>query len=479
MKAKAKLILSVTLVLAATAGGLWWHWSGTRLAVVQETRPALPNLSATAEILRTRMAEADARTSSRAGAARGLAELSQLLHANGFLEEAKQCYIGLERIEPNEPRWLHRHATILAGYGDMETAVGLWQRVITLAPSYLPARLRLGDCLLKSNRPDEASAAFSEVLKQDNTNSYALLGLARIDLEAGRLEPAREKLEKVVTQTNYQLGYDLIVNLYERLGQKDQAHAIRGFTRASGAYRDFPDPWMSELIEVCFDPYRLAVAAGFAKAPDETIRLLERAVELAPNEISYRFQLGCAAEAQRNFPLAREYLERCTIMAPDFADAYAHLSAIQAQQGDTAGSTRTIITGLSRCPTSPGLHLMRARTLKAEGRIPEAIGEYQASIRYRSNESDAYVELGNTLISVGHEAEGVEQMRRALAVDPGDPTALGILTFFSISTGNEPEAQRWFKRVSNQPRVPAEQVASLHEAYRQAFGHDWIPAASE
>jgi tetratricopeptide (TPR) repeat protein len=474
VKPRVKLFLIVGALVVISGGALWWQWSGNRLAIVQESRPARPDLSATAETLSAHIAAAEARAQSRRTATAGLAELSRLLHANGFLEEAKQCYAGLERLEPNEPRWLHRHATIFAGYGDIEPALRLWQRVIKLAPDYLPARLRAGDCLLKFNRPDEAAAMFSAVLKQDATNSYALLGLARIDLEAQRWEQARERLEKVVSQTNYQLGYDLIVSLYERLGQKERATAIRGSTKASGAYRDLPDPWMDELIEACFDPYRLSVAAGVAP-PADTIRLLERAIELAPGDVFYRFQLGSAAEAQRNFALAREYFERCTIMAPDFADGWAHLSALQAQQGDNTASARTVLAGLARCPTSAGLHLMRARTLKDEGRITEAINEYQASIHYRANEPDAYVELGNTLISAGRETEGIEQMRRALEADPGDPTALGVLTFSAITSGEEAEARRWFKRVNHQPRVPAAQVASLREIYRQTFGHDWIP----
>ena len=473
MKPKVKLILVIGLLLAVAGGVSWWRWSGNRLAIVRETQPVTPDLSAAHNILRTRIAAAEAHARSRLTATRGLAELSRLLHANGFLDEAKQCYAGLERLEPNEPRWPHRHATILAGYGDFEPALTVWRRVIELAPDYLPAQLRAGDCLLKSNQPDAAAAMFAGVLKRDATNSYALLGLARIDLEAGRWEEARGRLEKVVSQTNYRLGYDLIVSLYERLGLNEQAAAIRGSTKASGAYRDLPDPWMDELIEFCFDPYRLSVAAG-GSTPAGTLQLLDRAIELAPEDVSYRFQLACAAEAQRNLPLAREQFERCTLVAPGFADAWAHLSALQAQQGDNAAAERTVLTGLAHCPTSAGLHLMRARTLKDHGMIAEAINEYQASIHFRSNEPDAYVELGNTLISAGREKEGVEQMRLALEADPGDPTALGVLTFFTITTGNEAEARRWFARLSHQPRVPAAQVVRLREIYRQTFGCDWI-----
>jgi cytochrome c-type biogenesis protein CcmH/NrfG len=121
---------------------------------------------------------------------------------------------------------------------------------------------------------------------------------------------------------------------------------------------------------------------------------------------------------------------------------------------------------------------MRARTLKDEGLIAEAIGEYRTSIHLRSNEPDAYIELANTLISAGRESEGIEQMRLALEADPGAPTALGVLTFYTITTGNETEARRWFARISRQPRVPAAQIARLREIYQQTFGHDWTPEQS-
>ena len=71
-----------------------------------------------------------------------------MYHANGFLDEAGRCYQGLQQLDPAEPRWLHLHATILAGYGQIEPALALWKRVRELAPDYLPAQLRSGDSLL-------------------------------------------------------------------------------------------------------------------------------------------------------------------------------------------------------------------------------------------------------------------------------------------------------------------------------------------
>jgi tetratricopeptide (TPR) repeat protein len=477
---KTKL-LSITAVLLALAGGLFaWSWlrAAPAQAAVAAALPALPDLSDAPEPLRARIAGALERARSRFHARDGLAELSRLYHANGFLDEAVRCYAGLEQLEPAEPRWPHLHATIVAGYGESGTALTLWRKTVQLAPDYVPARLRLGDCLLKDNQPAEAAAAYDAVLAQEARNPYAALGLARLDLEAKRFDQARTRLESLVRQTNYQLGYDLIVSLYERLGLHERAETIRGMNKASGAYRDPPDPWLDGLIEDCYDSYRLAMVAGFtsrAGDPTKARRLLERAVTIAPTDVSAQFQLGLLCSEQGDFAAAREHLERCNQLAPDFADAYAHLSELQAKSGDPAGAERTLATGLTKCPQSPGLHLLRARKLKAEGHVDEAINEYMVSIRYRPNEPDAYIELGNTFISLGYDDKGVEQMRLALETDPANPMALAIVAFHAIQTGDESAAHQWLARVEAQPRISDDYSLRLFEAYRNKFGRDWKP----
>ncbi len=477
MKTKPILIVLICGLLIATAGGVWWWQTATtRQSVVAASLPALPDLSVAPAMMREQIVAADARAKTRTRAQKGLAELAQLYHANGFLDEAMRCYSGLEQLEPTQARWAHLHATILAGYGEAEPALALWRRVVQLAPDYVPARLRMGDCLLKANRPDEAADVYAAVLKSNPTQAYAMFGLARVDFEAGHLEKARERLEVIVSQTNYQLGYDLIVTVYERLGLEDRARAIRGVATASGAYRDPADPWVDSMLELCFDPFRLSLNAGVvARLGDRAgaQRLLERGIELSPNDVALRFQLGTLAVDRGDSKLAADQLERCTILAPDFADSWAHLSGLQANMGDTAAAERTLATGLKNCPQSPGLHLMRARNLREAGRTEEAINEFMISARLRPNDADAYIELGNTYIGLNRVDEGIAQLRAALEAEPGNPMALSVLAFHAITSEGEGEARRWMAKVENQPRVSKDMAEKLARAYQQEFGHAW------
>lgn len=472
------LLLSLTALVAG--GAWWWQKTGAISARVAQALPPPPDFSAALPVLRERIAAAEARARSRISAKRGLEELGLLYHANGYLEEAMDCYSGLEQLEPANARWPHLHATILAGYGEIEPATRLWQTAVRLDPDYVPSKLRLADCLLKSNHFGESASTYADVLKSNPDNAYALLGLARIDFESHHWEDARARLEKLVAQTNYNLGYDLIVSVYEHLGDSAKAREVRERNKASGAYRDPPDPWVDGLIDSCFDPYRISLVAGAeagAGNTDRAVRLLERAINLAPNDVSSHYQLGCLSESRHEFNTAREQLQICTILEPDFADGWTHLSLVLAAAGDQSGAENALNTGLQKCPDSPGLHLERARNLRQEGRTDEAISEYLTSIRLRPNEPDAYTELGSIYIAMGRTDEGIQEMQGALDADPGDPVALGILAYHAITTGDEATADPFVERVENQPRIPGAQMERLLEAYKQRFGHDWKPPA--
>ncbi|MFZ5493758.1 MAG: tetratricopeptide repeat protein [Verrucomicrobiota bacterium] len=467
------ITLAVLAGVMLAAGGAWWWRAGNTRHTIAAALPPLPDLASAPAVMRDHLTAADAQARSRFGAAGGLRRLSRLYHANGFPEEALACYRALQQLEPGEPRWLHLAALLTAGYGELEPALELWRRATALAPDYTPAWLRLGETLLKANRPAEAGAAYNEVLRRAPDDAYALFGLARLDFEAGRWEPARQKLETVVQRTRFTVGYDLIVSLYERLGQADRATAIRAAAKASGAYRDPPDPWFDALVEDCYEPYRLALAAGNLARngdPATAVRLLQRAIEITPDDVSAVFQLGSLLVQQGDQAGALQQFRRCTELAPGFSDGWANLSALQAVLGETAAAERTLAQGLKNCPQSPGLHLQFARNLEKAGRTGEAIAAFQTSIRLRPNEPDAYLELGTLYIRQGRNAEGVAEMQRALVAEPGHPMALSVLAFSAIMAGDEAEARRRLAAVREQPRVSREQLQQLIGAYREKFG---------
>src|SRR2546430_16451363 len=149
-------VLTAGLFAIVFVFGWWWQLAGNRKTLIARFVPPTPDLSAFSPVFAERILIATNRSGQRLHSANGLAELSRLYHANGFLNEAVVCYDGLERIAPGEPKWMHLHAIILAGYGELDSAIQLWQRVVERAPNYIPAQLRLGDAQFKANRIEVA-----------------------------------------------------------------------------------------------------------------------------------------------------------------------------------------------------------------------------------------------------------------------------------------------------------------------------------
>ncbi len=463
------------LVVGGLALAAYFPWRAReRRAFVAASVPPRPDLRALPAELSRRVAACEQRARAGADPIAGLAELSRLYHANGFLAEAGACYQALMQVDPADAHWPYRLATIVAGYGQLDEALPLWQRAVALAPDYLPARLRLADTLLKKDDDVAAAKVYAAVVKREPRNPYALLGLARVDLSAGRWDAARERLEIVVQQSNYGIGYDLLPTVYEHLGMNAAAEAIRARQKASGAFFDVPDPWIDELIFDCYDTYRISAVAGTADHGGDlrlAMRVLARALALEPDRAVYYFQMGGFCLKAGDLTKAREHFERCTVLAPDFADGWAQLTDLEMKLGNRAAAERSLSSGLQHCPASPGLHLERGRRLAAAGLYPEAIREFQLTVQLRPQEADGYIELAQIYFGLERIDEGVAELKKSLQVEPGNPVALTTLAFFAINIGDEAAAREKMRLIRLQPRIAAETTAKLAEAFRQKFGH--------
>ncbi len=470
---KTPLVLGLVVALLGGGGatGYFWYRAQQQAEIFAAAIPVVPDLSNWPAAMRQRVDAAERQLAARP--LEGLAELARLYHANGFFAEAAQCYTGLEQLEPAQPRWFHLHATILAGYGDTAPALPRWERAVALAPDYIPVRLRLADVYLKRNDFAAAAKEYRTILADKPDEPYATLGVARCEFEAGRWEQARVLLEPLVARTNYQLGYDLIVTVYERLGMEGPARAIRGRMRESGAYRDPVDPWVDDLADNCYDVYRLSLASGAAQRNNDiplAMRRIEQALALAPDQATVHFQRANLHLDTKAYGKARQGYEKCTVLKPDFADGWARLAYVCELVGDRPAAERALAEGLRNCPNSPGLHLQKARWLVRDKRAEEALPEFRESIRLRPNEADAYLGLATALIGLGRNAEGIAAVDQALVAEPEHPGALGIRAFDAIVSGNELAARQWLQRVKNQPRVAAADMARLNAAFQQQFG---------
>ncbi|MDQ8197316.1 tetratricopeptide repeat protein [Pelagicoccus enzymogenes] len=467
-----KKLIPIALVLAGIAAGfLLWQKSAKTAALIHDATPEIPSTIENSELLeRIQIATTQAKDGPKP--IEGLAELSRLYHANGYTREAWQCYATLVLAEPNEATWHYHFGRILAGYGQLEEATPLFQKTIDLAPDYIPARIRLGDTLLKQNKFEAADSVYSETLSKDPENAYALVGLARVAIAKEDYSLARTHLEKAVQKTNFQIGADLLGDVYKKLNLPNLENRVLQ-QMEWGSYADIPDPWSLSLMDDCYDAYQVSIAGGWVAHQGDVIkglRYIRKAVDLEPDNPTLQYQIGGIYLSLDDIDKAEPHFRRCVELQPTHADAWLSLIEIAKRRQSPTLVRRTLDAALRAAPNSPSLNIEKGKALLALRRFDEALPYFKRSIELRPHEAVGYIELAQAYISQDRLEEGMAQMSEALAREPNHPVVLSTMVFDAILRSDRQAADQWFAQVRNQARIRPKEIAQLEQMYQKQFG---------
>lgn len=466
------IAVGVVGVIALAAAWFYLGMLSDREIAVRSI-PARPAVSRMSDGFQRRIAEAEDRARNGTRPTEALVQLARLYHANGFYSEASLCYDGLQRIDPRNPQWPHLGASILASLGMLEAAEPPFRRAADLDPGYLPARIRLGDVLIKSNQIEKAFVVYSETLERFPGEPYALLGLARCDLARDDWEAAREKLREAVAAFPEFIGtLSLLVTVSEHFGEETVAEELRERI-GKREFLDIADPWLESLMEDCYDPYRLSVAAavaGHANKLEDARRWLERAVALAPASSSYLRQLALLNLRTNDYKSAFKNLNRAIELKPDDAEAWILLVNAVKKTADERTWENTLIRALSACPESATLRHIRGRGLADAGRLEEAVVEFSESKRIRPSEANSYLGLSTVYFRMGRVDDAIAELEAVLAVEPNQPVALGLLARHAIVQGDSETARGFIEQLNQSSTKWREDARALSREYEARFG---------
>lgn len=446
-------------------------WEST--VTLARHRPAPPALETLPGEAQDRIYAADRTAQSLWRSRDGMADLARLYQANGFFEEALACYEGLRAVEPQNARWWHLPAVILAGLGRLEEAEPLFRGAAERAPDYLPAHIRAADVLVKANRVDEAQRIYEGVLARFGEQPYALLGLARVAIARDDWAAAEALLQRAIAvDANFVGGLALLATVHKQLGRHAEADRIAARVNRR-EFVDLKDPWADELLEDCYDPYYLSVAANVAnyrRDPALAKRHLERAAAMAANPAPYLRQLGQLGFMTRNYEEAGRHLAKAVALAPTDAQAWTIWVNVLLGAGKRAEAYRVLLDGLAHCPDSGALRYVHGYLLNEDGQVARAIEELRLAKPLRSTQADVYVELARAYFKAGETEAGIAELKEALSVQPDHPYALVVVARYTIDHGDAVDAREWVRRIRQQTRIAPEDVELVLKEFQQKFG---------
>jgi tetratricopeptide (TPR) repeat protein len=441
--------------LGVLGAGLWFGLGRAEQkrerGSIRKSLPETPETEGWPATFTEALREAESEIFRRRSALVGVKELAMLFHANGFLDEAASCYRILEEREPGEPRWPYFQALLSFDRGDLASGQKHLVKTLALSPNAIHAILKLGDAQVKSNQPEPALDTFQSCLRLDSNNRYALLGMAREEMRRGKSDEALSLLARLVEYSpKFAPAHMLMAQLYDRAGESRKAKVSRALGAELGRYFEPPDPWMEEVLNRCYDMYRLTILAETARHAGRQERatfFLDRAATVAPGSPEVHTLRGLHALQTRDTEGAKKSFESAIRLAGHSTDAYLGLARVHLVRQDFSKAIQTAQMGLAEFPDSAKIHAVLGELHLQEDHTAQAERHLRISLREDPYQPKAIKSMANLLLKQGQEQDAMENFEEVRRLAPLDVYSRITLARFYTEKGDIDKAEAAFREL--------------------------------
>lgn len=341
------------------------------------------------------------------------------------------------RVHQTPGSTLH-YATALLERGQRAKAVAVLDR---LPDADASSRFEGGVALGRAGAPAEAARFFGSAREGYKDPYAAVYNQTLMLIEAGQHADAIRIAEQAFAGgTRPAELYNLASRAYLGAGQVQQSYdALREATRlAPKAPENYLDLVTLAVEHQNLDLGMEIVDIGLRQLPDSWMLHVQRGVLLAMK--------SAMGEAEKEFETARR-------LAPDQAIPYAALAMAWMQSGQTEKAVEVLRAELGRrqdhvVPYIFAVALLRSGVDPISAAAAEGVEALRASIRANAGFAPARAELGRLLFKRGDADGAIEELEKAVALDPASGIALYNLAQAYRKKGDGPRAAEMATRVS-------------------------------
>ena len=218
----------------------------------------------------------------------------------------------------------------------------------------------------------------------------------------------------------------------------------------------------------------LGMAAGRCNRREAAVRLIRRAMGLAPGRVDFAGNLGTVLQAMGRFDEAIDCYNKVLAAAPGNEVAHNNLGNTYQERGDFEQAVAAYRAALKSRPDYLEAWINLGNTLQKSGQTEPAIEALQRALQIQPDFPTALVNLGTTFQQAGRESEALSAYRRALTRNPASVQARNKLFRLLLERGeiDELEAQIAETRKhqpNNQMALACEAFAALMRGDRNRF----------
>ena len=326
---------------------------------------------------------------------------------------------------------------------------------VEAAPNDVDVRIELAQLLVQTNRAEPAVSLLEEAVKAAPTNIPAREALTRAYIAARDIDAARVAAEDLkVAAPTLAAGPYLAGIIAQSQNRMDDA--VANLTRAL----ELQPKAMDALAAIT----RLDISRG---QRDRAFARVSAAAAASPEDAVLRNLLGELQMNAKNYSAAIESLSTATKLAPKWWLPYRNLAAARIAGGDTAGGAKTYEAGVEATGHEPTLVADLAALYERQGRVDDAIRQYQALHEKNPHLDLAANNLAMLLVTYRKDRPSLDQARNLTEpfADSQSGALLDTHGWVMFKLGQYGEALPVLERAAE--RAPDSQVIRYHLAMAQ------------
>jgi tetratricopeptide (TPR) repeat protein len=421
----------------------------SRSAVPELPRLTLDNFSPG---IREQIKEAYSFARNHADDAGASGRLGMVLQTYGLLQEAAICYQRAIQLEPNSFPWTYYLGAVEADQGHCDTATATLRLALRIEPNYVPAKLRLANCLLASADWDASGKLYSEIVEQYPDNADAYYGLGRVRSARRDLGGAREAYRKATELfPDFGAAHYALALTNRTLGKADQAEEqFRLYEKNKTGVPPTGDPLLGEVRALNHSAtYQVQYGAELERQGklEESAAAHEKALEIDPNLVQAHINLIELYGRLGQFEKAEEHYRASIRIDPGSAESYYNYGVLLLSAEKYSQAEEAFRKTIEINPFHAGAHNNLGYLLERLSNFPEAEAEYRKAIENKPGDRQAHFNLGRILVNQKKFQEGIQELKKTIEPeDENTPRYVYALGAAFARSGDRQNALRYIRQ---------------------------------
>ena len=388
-----------------------------------------------------------------------LSILAQLYNQQKNYDKVVSTLERIEQVEGSNEQITLSKMRAYSLKGDKKAELNALKQLSDKYPNDLNYRVMMGNWLLQNGREDDALDEYEAVLEQEPDNVSAQMSMLDYYKQVGDDSLAQDMIEKVLISSKTPSATKIhilrqVVDENERVGA-GSLEIIRLFQRILAEPQTTPD--MTELY---------ASYLKLKEYPQDTIDVvLEKALEIAPDEAGARLQLIQSAWGRKDFDRVIDLCRTAQQYNPDDMAFYYFMALgynMQDRVDEAIDATRrgvAVINEDSNKDLVSDFYGLRGDLYHTKGMLEEAFAAYDSCLVWKSDNVPCLNNYAYYLSLTGKNLQKAEQMSYiTVKAEPNNGIYLDTYAWILFMQGRYEESKIYIDQALKNDETPSADV---------------------